>query len=114
MSEKNWWEETPEEFANSFTEEIEVHHGNPLLSNLSPRERANNAIHNSATYQFFNAMSNEQLLDWLNNVATTAGHQDEIEIIRNWVLDERGYEVVDNPGQGFFNRYKLVPIESKE
>lgn len=26
MTEKNWWEETPQDFANGFTEETEVHH----------------------------------------------------------------------------------------
>lgn len=27
---KNWWEETPKEFADGFSEEVEVHHSNPL------------------------------------------------------------------------------------
>lgn len=26
MTEKNWWEESPQEFADGFTEEVQVHH----------------------------------------------------------------------------------------
>jgi hypothetical protein len=29
MPEKNWWEESPREFADGFTEEVQVHHENP-------------------------------------------------------------------------------------
>lgn len=30
MAEKEWWKESPEEFASGFTEEVQVHHDTPL------------------------------------------------------------------------------------
>lgn len=35
MPEKNWWEESPEEFASGFTEEVQVHHSEPAINQNS-------------------------------------------------------------------------------
>ncbi len=35
MPEKNWWEESPQEFADGFSEEVQVHHSD-LIESLPP------------------------------------------------------------------------------
>lgn len=68
---------------------------------------------NNPTYQFFAKMDNEQLLSWMNTVAVTAEHQDEIAII-TVILVERGYGLVDVPGGHGPEHYTLEPLAKQE
>lgn len=39
MTGKNWWEETPQEFAQGFSEEVQVHHDRKRVNDMAELER---------------------------------------------------------------------------